>query len=61
MDASPYLLAFWLVVLILALNIADTDMWLRQILFCVTCLMLSSCNLHYVTNPEKKNVNFCSF
>ena len=26
MDPSPYLLTFWLVVLILALNIADTDM-----------------------------------
>ena len=26
MDPSPYLLAFWLVILILALNIADTDL-----------------------------------
>ena len=37
MDPIPYLLILWQVVMELALNNADTDMRLREILFCVTC------------------------
>ena len=59
MAPSPYLLALWLETLVLALTIVDTDLILRQILFCVTCLMLRSCNLHVIYIPEKENVNYC--